>query len=350
MAIIKIILGILVVAAGFTIPSLILVIRYLKGEKGEKDKEKETIDEAGEKPKKPTLKEIWWGYFKPLAAVPVTWYLYHLLFYLMSPDLAQAIWNIHWHYLMVIELTVIALNSIVNKDTPFEKRTSRKLMVATYVQTFIIAGIIIIFRIGWSETAANLNRAMLSMLVNSKTELLVEDTEKLTKAYRAKPALEKMDELHKKAKNLDQLDEEKKDKFFSELEKMESWKAEAQKEYTVPDDKKINWQKLWSFGKSAEDRKPPRRLSGILKLPADEEIVDKDTKGQTLYHKKGERLHFVQLTDPTGSFWVVNHRIPSFQIKRKNYITGRAVADGIIELKSAGGKEIMVQVRIIPHS
>lgn len=93
-----------------------------------------------------------------------------------------------------------------------------------------------------------------------------------------------------------------------------------------------------------------RRFSGILKLPKDERVVDKDIQGRILYHRKGERLHFVQLTNPPGSFWVVNHCIPSFQIKRRNYITGRAVADGKVELKATGGKAITVQVRIIPSS
>jgi len=243
MAIIKVISGILVIIAAFTIPSLWLAIRYLGGKKEDKGKGKETIDEAGKIPKK-LLKEIWWGYFKPLAAIPIAWYSYHLIFYLMFPSIARAIWDIHWHYLMTIELVAIALNSIINKDITFEKRTSRKLMVATYVQTFIIAVIIIIFRIGWSETATNINKEMLSMLVNSKTELLVEDTEKLTKAYRAKPTLEKMNELRKKAKKLDRLSNKEKKEFFSEFEEMENWKEKVQKIYTVPDDKKIRRQKL----------------------------------------------------------------------------------------------------------
>jgi len=347
MDIIKVILGILVVVAAFTIPSLILAIRYLKG-KGEKDKkEKKTIDKADEM----GLKEIWWGYFKPLAAIPVAWYSYHLIFYLMSPGIARAIWDIHWYYLMVIELVVIALNSIINKKTPFEKRISRKLMVVTYVQTFIIAGIMIIFRIGWSETAANLNRATLSMLVNSKTELQVEDTEKLTKAYRVKPALEKMDEIHKKAKKLDQLDEKEKKKFFSELEKMESWKAEAQKEYAVPDEKKIDWQKLWPFGKTAEAQaEQPRRLSGIFKLPADGKIIDRDVNGRKLPYRKGEQIQLQQLNLPPEKLTFVNHNIPSWTRRQRIYTSDPATEDGKVELMSPEGKAIAVQVRIIPRS
>ena len=290
MAIIKVILGILVVAAGFTIPSLILAIRYRKGKKEEKDKENKTTDKV----EKPTLKKIWWEYFKSLAAIPVAWYLFHLVFYLISSDIARAIWNFHWNYLMVIELSVIVLCVILNKRVPFEERTSRKLLISQYVYLFIAAGIIIIFRIGWSETAANLDRVMLSMLVNSKTELLAENIEKLTKAYRVRPALEKLDELHKKAKKLDQLDKKARVEFFSEFEKMGTWKAGVQKEYAVPPDKKIKWEKLWPFGKpepEPEDDKLAaaaitKNPDGSWRVPVPSERLEVDSTLQVKNEQK----------------------------------------------------------------
>jgi hypothetical protein len=343
MDILKITIGILVAIAAFTIPSLSLAVRYVKRKKG-KDKAEAATDKAEEL----SLKKIWWEYFKPLAAVPVSWYLYHLIFYLMLPDVARAIWNFHWHYLMALELSVIVLNSIINKDTPFEERTSRKLMVATYVQTFVMVGIIIIFRIGWGETAANLDRATLSMLANSTTELLAENIEKFAKAHRAKSPLEKMDKLLEKAKKLGESDEKTMAEFFSEYEKMEAWKAEAQKEYAVPEEKKIDWRKFWLFGQEAEAQAGPvRQLSGIIYVLPKGIKVTKDINGNEHWHLEGERGNFQQL-GPTGQFTVLNKKISSLVIDQPTYTTGPAISDGKVELMATGGKDVIVELKIIP--
>lgn len=299
------------------------------------------------------MEKFWWEYFKPIAAVTVAWLLLHLVFALTIPEVSKEIWNHHLGLLMVIEISVFTLCWILNKKEPFEKRLSRKLLTGKYVY-LLIAGVMMIgFRLFFGELAANLDRTMISQLISSRVELVAEDTERLIKAYRAKPALEKMDERHKKAKRLDQLDEKEKKKFFSKLKEAETWKAEVQKEYAVPDDKKINWQKLWPFTKSAQAQKPPRRLSGIFKLPADGRIVSQDINGQELRYRKGEYVHFKQLGSP-GKFTIINRKNqksphPTWTTERKGVTSSRTKYNDKIQLMAAEGKKITVQVRIIPR-
>jgi len=211
--------------------------------------------------------KFWWGHFKPTAAIPIAWGLFHLAFVFMLPDVPGKLWTLHWKLIIVIEISAFVLCMLLNKRTTFEERTSRKLLSAHYVYFFIAAGIMIICRLFFGEFAANLNRTVLSKLVNSKVELVAEDTERLIKAYRAKPALEKLDELRQKAKKLGRLDKKEKKEFFSEFKKMEARKAEVRKEYAVPEDKKINWREWWPFGKSAEARIEPS-LAGTFGMPA----------------------------------------------------------------------------------
>jgi hypothetical protein len=92
----------------------------------------------------------------------------------------------------------------------------------------------------------------------------------------------------------------------------------------------------------------PRYLSGIFKLPADGRIISRDVNGQELRYCQGERACFQQLSSP-GKFVVINQKIPSLIINRPIYTTGRAISSKKIELMTAGGKEIMIRVRIIPY-
>ena len=299
-------------------------------------------------------KDFWWEYFKPKAAIPISWGLLHLGFALMLPDVSKECWVLYWKLLMVIELSVFVLCLFLNKRVPFEKRTSRRLLTATYVLLFFITPVTMIScRLFAGEFAANLNRAMLFKLLTSKVELIEEDIEKLTKAYRAKPALEKLDELREGAKKLDQLDENEKVKFFSELEKMETWKTEVQRRYAVPDEKKPNWD--WLFGKPAEARvehpRPKRHLFGTFKLPADGRIVSQDLNGQELWYQKGELVRFQQLGSPR-KFTVVNKRSThdSWSTNQTVRTSGQTRYSDKIQLMAAEGKEITVQVRIIPRS
>ena len=347
-SILKIIVGVLMVIAAFGVPSLILAIRYKA--RAKKETKKEAAEEKEKTGRKLTLRELWWRYFKPLAAIPVAWYVYHLILYLMFPDISRLIWDFHWSYLMAAELSLIVINSIINKNTPFEERTSRKLMLATYVQTFIVLILVIGFRIGWSETAANLDRLMLATSVKSRTEFLAEETEKLIKAHRTKSTLEKMDRLREKAKKLGESDEKTRAEFFSEYEKMEAWKAEVQKEYAVLEEQKIDWRKFWPFSRKTEIRdRSTHRLSGIFELPANVAIIDRDVNGRELRYYKGERIQLQQLNSPPEPLTFVNHKTPSWTRSQKVCTSGPATEDGKVELMSPERKSITVQVRIISH-
>lgn len=103
-----------------------------------------------------------------------------------------------------------------------------------------------------------------------------------------------------------------------------------------------------SFDETVPKKVQSRHLSGIFKLPADGRIISRDVNGQELRYCQGERACFQQLGSP-GKFVVINQKIPSLTINRPIYTTGRAISSKKIELMTAGGKEIMIRVRIIPY-
>jgi len=97
------------------------------------------------------------------------------------------------------------------------------------------------------------------------------------------------------------------------------------------------------------ERSSPRHLSGIFKLPANGTIVNKDENGQELWYRKGEHVRFQQLGS-SGKFTVVNKKSAhqSWTTSRRVVPSGRTKYSDKIRLMSAGGKEIIVQARIIP--
>ena len=92
-----------------------------------------------------------------------------------------------------------------------------------------------------------------------------------------------------------------------------------------------------------------RHLSGIFKLPADGTVVDKDVNGQELWYRKGEYVRFQQLGSPE-KFTVVNERPThqSWTTSRRVVSSGQSKYSDKIQLMAADGKNITVQVRIIP--
>ena len=132
-------------------------------------------------------KDFWWKYFKPFAALPIAWGLLHLGLALMFPDACKEIWHQHWKLLAVIEISALVFNTLVNKDTPFEERTSRRLLTATYILVFIVTGIMISYRLFYGEAAATLDRTVHSALMKSRVEVTAENIEKLSKNHKVKP-------------------------------------------------------------------------------------------------------------------------------------------------------------------
>ncbi|NIN92482.1 hypothetical protein GTO36_05780 [bacterium] len=285
---------------------------------------------------------FWWNYFKPAFANPVAWGFLHIGFALLFWETSGEIWKVYWKPLLALELSVFVLCGITNKKKPFEKRLSRILLEMQFVYLFAIAGTMICLGLFWGEFAANLDRAALSRLMNSKVELAIANIERLAKDHQARPFLRELNMLAKESK--------KRILSKAELKRTDKLKATIQKIYAVLPEKRINWKKLWSRPEAqAKEVRPKkvRQLIGIFKLPIGEEIVGKDAKGRQLRYQKGEVIRLTQLTSPPGKYWFINkEKIPSFLIKKRVCVTGSAVGDGVIELKNDAGKELMVQVQI----
>jgi hypothetical protein len=113
MSLFKIILGILTAFAIVTVP-VFAGIYWSKRERQTKPEEKGK-----------SFSELWWEYFKPLGATPVAWLVLHLIVFLAFPDVFKEIWNFYFNLLMSLEISVIVLNSILNKKVKFEEKTSR---------------------------------------------------------------------------------------------------------------------------------------------------------------------------------------------------------------------------------
>jgi hypothetical protein len=99
--------------------------------------------------------------------------------------------------------------------------------------------------------------------------------------------------------------------------------------------------------KKDSSKKPVRRLSGIFKLPKDGTKVTKDINGHEYSYLKGEKGYFWQL-GPTGQFTVLNKKISSLVIDQPTYTTGPAISDGKVELMATGGKDVIVELKILP--
>ena len=204
-------------------------------------------------------REFWWGHFKPDAAVPIAWGLLHLAFVLVLPDVPPKLWALHWKIIIVIELCAFITCWILNKKEPLEKRASRKLLMLQYICLFIMILLIFGYRLFFGEFTANLNREMLYRLVSSEVELTAENIEKFDKKNKSKYLLSELDRLTEKSK--------KRSLSKLELARVERLKEAVKKKYAVPDEKKIDWQKLWPFGKSAEAQTGPS-FAGDFEMPA----------------------------------------------------------------------------------
>ncbi len=117
-------------------------------------------------------------------------------------------------------------------------------------------------------------------------------------------------------------------------------------------DRKIS-NSIKAFGTSREppvkkdsSKEPSRRLSGIFVLPKGVKVT-KDINGHEYDYLEGERGHFQQL-GPTGQFTVLNKKISSLVIDKPTYTTDPAISDGQVKLMATGGKDVIVELTILP--
>jgi len=277
-------------------------------------------------------KKFWWDYFKPLTALPIAWGLLHLGFALTFPDSSKEIWAVHWKLLIVIELSVFTLNSITNKDTSFEKRTSQKLLVTSFVLLFIITGTMITYRLFWGESAVNLDKSISYRLIASKVDLIAGNIKELTNDRKTKPMLEELKWLNKEAEKrfLTEAEEKKKEKLITDIKK----------QYKTPTSSNI------SFVTSAIAATKSPSITREFGIPAMTEI-DRDTSGQKLRFLAGDKIVIEILNEPFEKRKLVflNQTKISVQIrKRITTLWGRN--PGFVEFINTGKEPFFVQVKI----
>ncbi len=145
-------------------------------------------------------KSFWWGYFKPNFAVPITWGLLHLILVLIVPGITREIWMSHRLWLIAIELSVVALNPLLNKNIPFEKRFTRILLSAVYSLLLVLLIGSLYCKLFYGRGTADFNRAILAHFKNSKVEKLAFDIERNSKEHRFNLVESRLEELLEKSK------------------------------------------------------------------------------------------------------------------------------------------------------
>lgn len=277
------------------------------------------------------IEDFWWNYFKPTAALPIAWGTLHLGFAIMFPDAFEQIWEVHRGLLIMINICAFTLNSIVNKQTDFEKRTSRWLLATTYVLLFIVSGIMMGYKLLDGKSAADMDKEISSAFAMSKIELISGKIEENNKKNKSKSYFVALNNL---------LEKSAEGHIFSlpELKNVERLKARIKKIY--PKDNKPK-----TDSTSQPQPRAKRTVSAIFKLPADGTIVDCDTKGKKFHFKKGGWLHLQQLSQ-TGKYVWINHKMPSWSTKQKSCKTGPHTGDGIVELMSCSGRDMRIKITV----
>jgi len=283
-------------------------------------------------------KIFWWDYFKPSAAVPIAWGLFHLGFAIVFPNFFEEIWVTHFKLLLGVELAVFVLNSIVNVNTEFNKRFSRKAMTATYVVFFIFSIGLIFLRITDGETAAKQDREWYTKMQYSKAAMTAEKIRQNSAQHA----------IDTKKKRLDELMAKTKDGALSSAESLEAQtlpkeiKKLASAVPGVKDVVKDNDNDGKGNGGQKKLLLPPQRLSGIhtFRLPANGNSVKRTEKNNELPYQTGVFVHFEQKGSP-GKFKLINKsggKYDSWTTSLSRGVTGPADEPGIIELASADGK------------
>jgi len=314
MDIIKVILGILIVVAGFTIPSLILAIRYLKGRKEEKEEKEEKVKKE---------KKIPWSKVYSIGGAVVAWGMIFLIWYILSSYtfLEATRTSIFWAFQILFLVVLLAL---LGKTSIF---------VWTVRNVAIILTIVVAVALIASFTKGGLKRmaAIKSSIRQSRALADVQTVKALHRDRVAELLIAKVDKLKAISKERPLCKQQ-----GEELEKLGN---KLNKNYSEP-----KWPK-----KVAQDEQS-RHLLGILKLPKNKQVINQDTKGRELWYLEGEYVRFQQLSSP-GKFTVVNIRPAhqSWTTDRQVVTVGPTKYSDKIRLMVAGEKEIIVQVRIIPH-
>ncbi len=158
---------------------------------------KETTNEISRAERTRNIKDFWWNYFKPLAAVPIGWYILHIVVWLMFPETAKAIWGYHLQTLLAVEIIVFVLNSLLNKQVAFRDRNTRKLMEGVYI-TFLVMGLLIILTgVFAGECKATIDmyfysRIKLSEVAKMEVKIEIGQTE-----WKSKPSFKELNQLSK---------------------------------------------------------------------------------------------------------------------------------------------------------
>ncbi|MBL7053382.1 MAG: hypothetical protein ISS02_01860, partial [Candidatus Portnoybacteria bacterium] len=263
------------------------------------------------------FEDWWWNFFKPLFCLPIAWGMLHIIYALLFP---RAFFFTFTHLLGIlvsVEIAVFMLNTVINKNTKFENRFSRVMLVGVYVIILLIGIGTIPGKLLYGEKFAELDRKLHHKMFVSITEVINEEANQASESHEINIRMNRLEGLKKIANErvltLNELEE--KERIKTEIYKISSLKTKETKEDN-------NSQK--------EDVLAGIKSSKIFILPPGE-IVGRDRNGKICPVNTGQKIRFIQLNEP-GRFWVMGDKIPSYSIGKNDYTTGSALAPGTVEL------------------
>jgi len=281
-------------------------------------------------------KDFWEKYFKGHAALPITWALLHLMVFLLSPYVAKEIYFLHWGKLLAVEICVFVLNSLTNKDTPFEKRPSRLQLGTVYGLLLISILASIYLSVFEGKLMAKFDRKLLSKVKNSTMETLLVRIETHSKEHLYEEDRKKMESFLKESKKRELPEKELKE-AKEVLGAVKTRYASPKKELDKPDGKEV-------------PRPPPRHLSGIIKVPPGQ-TVKLDTNGKEIKFLSCERIYAKVLIGRYRDVVWNNQNLPSFSFKKRRIIAyGRGPRNIIstVELTNTGKNDVFVEINVVP--
>lgn len=318
MIVLKFIFGLMipVITIGLMIVTASIIQKKKQLLKTETDKEKKTD-------------KWWWNFFKPHFCLPIAWGLLHVIFALLCPNAFYYTFTNLLGIVIVIEISIFVLNTIVNKNVDFEKRSARKALLYTYVIIFIITIGIIPSKVLYGETYAKWNRWLYAKMTASQAELLGEKTNQASENHLIKKRMVALEKLNNEAK--------KRTLTPNELKEVGSLVAEIKK---IP-------------VKKEDPLTPPpppipRTLSGIFQIPPGA-TINRDTNGKQIEYLKGERVILEVFVGPYRDLIFMNKNIPHIKInKKRTFIRGvgpRSIINEV-QLMNIGKEKIFVEVEV----
>ncbi len=321
-----------------TIPTigLIIFLSWLAF-KARKEKNKNQDKEKSDK-------DLWWDYFKPYFAIPLSWILFQVILIIAFPMQAKWILNNYLGYIIGLQLLLINLNAFLGKKVDFINNPARKIMVALNTILIICVAIMIIGRIFWwpFQDYKNYFQFQASTVTQAMHDIKKANTEHKTKnlkqeLFELKEKSEKEQLTQQEIMRAKEIQKQLIKIYSDTTEKQNQAKTEQQIETTKPKTKPTFFVNMSN--------------SGIITIPAGQRIIVRNSNGQILHLKKGNYVH---LEIVKGKYWkmaFVDDSGPKLKLKpmpkqkAKIKITSIATSDQLV-LQNTGKEEIKLKIKI----